>query len=121
MREMLVLFLDLEPDLDICGTAPSAEQAINVLPGLACDLVLVDVSLPGMSGIDLVKQLKDTGYDQPLLMVSGHEDRLYVEESAKAGASGYVMKGFPEDILEAIDQVLDGRTYFGTGARKHLS
>lgn len=117
MREMLASFLEEEADFDVCGTARTAEEALDGLERAAIDLVLVDVSLPGMSGIDLVEQLQADRPELPCLMVSGHGESGYVERAFEVGARGYVMKGNPYEITGAIDEVLTGGTYLGKTLR----
>ena len=85
----------------------SADEDGSVMP----DLVLVDVSLPGMSGIDLVGKLAKA-YPQLLcLMLSGHKEPAYVQRSLALGARGYVAKGNPPAIVEGVRRVLDGEVY----------
>lgn len=117
MRYTLRCFVDLEPQLRTCGDAPSAEKALEDLgqraPGSKQwpDLLLVDVSLPGMSGIEFVRQVKDSYPDLACLMLSGHDKRVYVTRALQAGANGYVMKGMPDQILEGIHSVLEGNMF----------
>jgi DNA-binding NarL/FixJ family response regulator len=96
---------------EIAGLATTAEQALEELPGLKVDLILVDVSLPGMSGIDLVAALQHGNHGVPCLMLSGHASRQYVERSLDAGARGYVLKDDIGGILEGIHEVLNGGIY----------
>ncbi|MGE5248968.1 MAG: response regulator transcription factor [Bacteroidota bacterium] len=96
---------------EVVGLATTAEQALEELPALNVDLVLVDVSLPGMSGIDLVAALQHGDHNVPCLMLSGHASRQYVERSMAAGARGYVLKDDIGGILEGIRRVLKGDTY----------
>ncbi|MGE5072056.1 MAG: response regulator transcription factor [Anaerolineae bacterium] len=90
-------------------TASSGEQAVEQLkenPNV--DLVLIDVSLPGMSGIRLLRAVHDLKPGLPCLMVSGHLATHYVQQSMAAGARGYVLKEDIPGILEGINQVLSG-------------
>ncbi|HEY5901259.1 MAG TPA: response regulator transcription factor [Anaerolineales bacterium] len=96
---------------DVVGMVPTAEQALEDLDGLKVDLVLVDVSLPGMNGIDLVAALQNRRKGLPCLMLSGHSSRQYVERSMEVGARGYVLKDDIAGILEGIRRVLAGGTY----------
>jgi DNA-binding NarL/FixJ family response regulator len=96
---------------DVVGMVPTAEQALEDLDGMKVDLVLVDVSLPGMNGIDLVAALQNRRKGLPCLMLSGHASRQYVERSMAVGARGYVLKDDIAGILEGIRMVLAGGTY----------
>ena len=111
MRELLKEMVARRTDFTICGTAATAEEALAAIPDAAPDLVLTDVSLPSMSGIDLVRQLRPKHPHIKYLMLSGHAEQLYVRDAFDAGANGYVMKGDPHQILAAIQQVLEGETY----------
>ncbi len=95
----------------------SAEQALEELPRSAFDLVLIDVSLPGISGIELIDGVHEQKPNLPCLMVSGHTGSHYVHQSMAAGARGYVLKEDINGIMEAIRQVLRGGTYVSRGLR----
>jgi DNA-binding NarL/FixJ family response regulator len=110
--EGLIEILKGERDLAICGQAGSAEEALRVIPGLTPDLVLVDITLPGMSGLDLIKRLRAKSSDIKLLVISMREEQLYAARVLRAGGDGYVMKQQdPEEIIDAIRDVLAGRIY----------
>src|ERR1017187_3736409 len=110
--EGLVDILKSEPDLAVCGQAGSAEEALRQIPRLAPDLVLVDITLPGMSGLDLIKRLRPKYPEIKLLVISMREEQLYAARVLRAGGDGYVMKQQdPEEIIDAIRDVLAGRIY----------
>lgn len=121
IRRGYISLIKRKPDLEICGEASSGEDALVSIPGCAPDLVLVDVSLPGMSGIDLVRRLQMTQPDLATLVISGHEEALFVEGVLAAGARGYVMKEqAPEVLIKAIYQVLSGKQYLSERMYKKL-
>ncbi len=99
----------------------SGEQALNELGDSKFDLVMIDVSLPGMSGIDLVGEIHEKKPDLPCLMVSGHMATHYVHQSMESGARGYVLKEDIPGILEAIKQVLRGGTFISRALRTKRS
>jgi len=111
MRESMHAYLDAEDDLDVIGTAADAESALDALDAHIPDLVLIDVALPGMSGIDLLRTLRDRAPHAHCLMLSGHVEQAYIEAAKKAGARGYVMKGQPDEYLDAIRVILGGDVY----------
>jgi DNA-binding NarL/FixJ family response regulator len=96
----------------------SGEDALQQLGGgLKYDLVMIDVSLPGMSGIDLVQAIHQKKPQLPCLMVSGHTATNYVHQSMELGARGYVLKEDISGILDAIKQVLRGGTFISRALR----
>jgi len=104
--------------LDVVAVAETAEKTLETLPGLNVDLVLVDVSLPRMSGIDLVREIHKIYPNLPCLMLSGHTSPRYVERSLEAGARGYVIKDNTQGILEGIQHVLAGEMYLSEELRE---
>ncbi len=108
-------FLRIQSDLHVVGVAASAEAAWSLLRGLTVDLVLVDVSLPGGSGIDLVGGLRSEHPDLKCLMLSGHRGADYVHRALASGAAGYALKSDPLGILKAIRCVLVGESYISPG------
>ena len=111
MRKGLALTLGAEPDLTIVAQADSAEAGLDLLTD-DLDLVVVDVSLPGMSGLELTKHLAAVRPGLPVLVVSRHDEGLYAERALRAGAKGYVMKlEDPEVIAQAVRRVLRGGIY----------
>ena len=108
-RDGLRQVINLEPDMAVCGDASSAEEALKKIGQLKPDLVIVDISLAGTSGHDLIKIIKQEYEDLPVLVVSMHPESLYGERSLRAGAMGYVMKSEPaKTVLAAIRKVLVG-------------
>ncbi|HEV2318838.1 MAG TPA: response regulator transcription factor, partial [Verrucomicrobiae bacterium] len=87
-REGLRQLIDREPDLAVCGDAAEAESALSEIRKLKPDLVVVDITLGGTSGIDLIKAIKNESEDYPVLVVSMHDESLYAERALRAGAMG---------------------------------
>jgi DNA-binding NarL/FixJ family response regulator len=111
-REGLTQSISREPDLTVCGEAENAPQAMDAVARLRPDLVIVDITLPGKSGLELVRELHAVSPELPLLAVSMHEESLYASRILRAGARGYVMKQeTPKTLLQAIRHVLDGGIY----------
>jgi DNA-binding NarL/FixJ family response regulator len=108
-REGLRQLIDREPDLTVCGDAAEAEGALRDIRKLKPDLIVVDITLGGTSGIDLIKAIKNESEDFPVLVVSMHDESLYAERALRAGAMGYVMKQEPaKTVKTAIRKVLGG-------------
>lgn len=106
MRRMLRGHVEEEADLTVIGESDSAEDALRQLAALDPDLLLVDLSLPGLSGMDLVRVLKRERPDLRCLVVTGHSDRLYRKAASAAGATGYVTKDDPDEVLAAVRAAL---------------
>ena len=96
-----------EQDLSVCAEAQNAEQALDAVSKSKPDLVLTDITLPGKSGLELIKDLRAMQPDLPVLVVSMHDECLYAERVLRAGARGYIMKHESgDDIMRAIRRVL---------------
>ena len=110
--EGLAQILNGEPDLVVCGEAGTATEAFSQITELRPDLVLVDITLPDKSGLELIKELRQSGSKAKLLVLSMHDEALYAERVLRAGGDGYIMKQEdPEEIIRAIRDVLGGRIY----------
>lgn len=120
-RETLAAFLGAQDDLELCGTAASGEEALGKIHPGSCDLVLVDVSMPGMNGIELVTRLRAVQPALACLMLSGHTDARYMARARDAGACGYIGKGDPDAIVPAIWNVLDRPSTNGDRPRDALA
>lgn len=108
---VLLEALEKSGDLHVVQVVGSAEEALLVITGLNIDLILVDVSLPKMNGIDLVGKLIQLDPDVLCLVISGHLSDLYVTRSLAAGARGYAIKDSAKDIIEGIHQIMSGEIY----------
>lgn len=108
-REGLRQLIERDPEVAVCGDAEEAGAAMEGIRASSPDLVIVDISLGGASGIDLIKAIKKEYEDLPVLVVSMHEESLYAERALRAGAMGYVMKHEPSKTVKlAIRTVLGG-------------
>ncbi|MCI0394247.1 MAG: response regulator transcription factor [Chloroflexi bacterium] len=120
MRRMLAKIIQYTSGLTLCGEAASAEAALKQIPDCQPQLVLIDVSLPGMDGIELIGILSQQNPDLLLLAVSGHDENVYAADALRAGARGYVMKGKLEKLEEAIRHVCNGGIYVSDAVRAIL-
>lgn len=108
-RAGLTGLVNLEAELTVCGEAHDAAQAMQALEKLKPDLALLDMSLPGKSGLELVKDIRAFAPQTPVLIISMHDETLYAERVIRAGGRGYIMKQEgPEKIIQAIRKVLSG-------------
>ncbi|MEM6785305.1 MAG: response regulator transcription factor [Bacteroidota bacterium] len=121
LRKGLALTLNAEPDLDVVGQAASAEEALEAFGTLDPDVALIDISLPGMSGLELLKHLLALKPDLLTLVVSRHDEALYAERAVRAGAKGYVMKvEAADEIVQAVRHVLRGGIYMSEDLKDRL-
>lgn len=121
MRQGLVRTIENEVDLHVVGQMDNAEEALEEIEDLDPDLAIVDISLPGMSGMELIKHLRSRTPDIQLLVVSRHDETLYAERCIRAGAKGYVMKQEAGDVIvKAIRKVLNGRIFVSEEINERL-
>jgi len=112
VRHGLRQLLELEPDLAVSAEAASVDEALRRLADERPDLLMVDVELAGVSGIDLVHRVRDRYPEVPVLVVSMHDELLYAERAFRAGARGYLTKyEAPDRIVDAVRRLLDGKVY----------
>lgn len=120
-RQGVVVLINQEADLEVCGEADSAPKAFDLLQKSKADLAVVDISLKTTSGIELTKNLKVLLPDLPVLIMSMHDESLYAERALRAGAKGYVMKQEASDnILIAIRRILDGELYLSDKMKEKM-
>ena len=110
MRDALLDFIDSSEGLEVCGAAASAEEALPDLWQKGAQVAVLDLSLPGKSGLELLADIRSAS-SLPCLVLSGHDERSHVERALAAGANGYLRKGSPNDIVEAITVVAEGGAY----------
>jgi len=109
IREGLQMLIDSSDGFSCIKTYSSGEEAIAELPALCPDVVLMDINLPGINGIEAVRTLKTTCPKSLFIMSTVYEDDEYIFESLKAGASGYLLKKTaPSKILDSITEVYHG-------------
>jgi len=121
MRKGLARTIEHEVELNVVGQMSSAEEALEKIEDLAPALAIVDISLPGMSGMELIKHLQSRTPDIKLLVVSRHDETLYAERCIRAGAKGYVMKQEAGDVIvQAIRKVLNDRIFVSEEINERL-
>ena len=111
-RERLSELINHELDMEVCGEAENAQQAIDLIRNTAPDLAIVDITLKRSSGLELIKSIKALPIGVPVLVLSMHEESLYAERALRAGATGYITKHeSANNVLLAIRRVLAGEVY----------
>jgi DNA-binding NarL/FixJ family response regulator len=112
LRTGLVRLIDSKHEFLVCGEASTAQDAMALIRTLGPDLVIVDIGLPGTSGIELTKTIRAEFPKLPVLILSMHEEALYATRALRAGAMGYIVKQDAIDnIAAALREALNGRRY----------
>jgi DNA-binding NarL/FixJ family response regulator len=120
-RAQLRLLVEQEGDLDVCGEADNVPAALTLIRSTAPDLAIVDISLKGCSGLELLKDLRAQELGVPILVLSMHDESLYAERALRAGARGYITKQEASaKVMTAIRQVLAGEIYLDARAMRRL-
>jgi DNA-binding NarL/FixJ family response regulator len=122
VREWLTNLINEEPDFEVCGSAGNTHEALGLIGTLLPRIVVVDISLDGSSGLELIKDVKAAHPKVDMIVLSMHDEMLYAERAMRAGAAGYVMKREATDkVLEAIRAVLQGSHYFSNAVNAMLA
>lgn len=122
VRQGLVFFLSTQPGIDVVGQAASGEEAIRLVDELQPDVVLMDVVLPGLSGIDALTQIHGKHPDIDVIVLSSFVDRQKVVQAIQAGAAGYLMKEVdPSELAAAIWASQRGELYLHPEAARYLA
>ena len=112
MRQGLAKLLGDESDLHVCGEAENAPDALKAIGRLKPDLAIVDISLTGRTGIELIRDIRRDHPDVYVLVLSMHDETIYSDRALRAGARGYIMKQEGgKVVVEAIRKVLAGQVY----------
>ena len=112
MREGLKQLLELENDIDVTTQAGDGKEAIERALEYNPDVILLDINMPNINGIDVLRRLKDLGVKSNIIMLTTHEDKEYLFETMKIGADGYVLKDSDADsLIRAIRDVNCGKSY----------
>ena len=102
----------LEPEFDLVGTAENGRELVKQAQALSPDVIVVDISMPLLNGIDAVSQLRDAGSTAKIIFLTMHNDPMYAARAFDAGASGFVLKhSAPSELITAIEKALEGGTF----------
>jgi DNA-binding NarL/FixJ family response regulator len=112
MRQGLALLINQQQDMQVCGEAEEAQAAMQAIAHLRPDIMILDISLSGPDGIELLKNIRATDPDLPVLVLSMHDEAIYAERALRARANGYIMKQeATEKVLVAVRRILGGEVY----------
>lgn len=112
MRQGLALLINQQQDLRVCGEAEEAQAAMHAIAQLRPDIMILDISLNGPDGLDILKTIRTSNPDLPVLILSMHDEAIYAERALRARANGYIMKQeATEKVLVAVRRILNGEVY----------
>lgn len=112
VRQGLALLINQEPDLSVSGEAEEAHTALKRIAASPPDVVIVDISLNGPDGLEVIKTIRASDPSLPLLVLSMHDEAVYAERALRAGANGYIMKQeATETVLVALRRILNREIY----------
>ena len=121
VRQGLKQILELENDIVVIAQAPIGEEAIKLARNCRPDVILMDINMPGMNGLQAIKEMKADNIDSRVIVLTIHEDREYLIKPLQMGAEGYVLKDADPDVLiEAIRNVNSGQSYIQANMTKEL-
>lgn len=122
IREGLKKILSAEPNMKVVGEANNVIELFKQLDRLAVNILLLDITMPGESGLDALKQLRQKYPHVPVLILSIHPEHRFAVRALKAGASGYIMKqSAVEELVQAIRKVVDGGKYVSAALAEQLA
>ena len=105
-------------DVELTTVARTGEEALAMLPAVAADVVLIDMALPGMNGVEVVTAIGRARPGLPCIILSAHREETYITQALSAGARGYITKELPLAIVEGVERVLAGEVYLSEDLRK---
>ncbi|MGI9070927.1 MAG: response regulator transcription factor [Bryobacteraceae bacterium] len=112
VREGLAQMINREIDLSVCGAAADMQNAVQLIEALKPDILIVDISLDGPDGLDLLKHIRTQAPGLPVLILSMHDESIYAERALRAGANGYMMKQeATNNVLDALRRILNREVY----------
>jgi len=122
IREGLAARISAQPDLEVCGTAPSADEALGLIRATRPALALIDLVLRHSSGLDLIKEIRARGECLKILVVSAYDELMFAARALRAGAEGYINKQeLQASVIEAIRTVLRGERFMSVELTQRLA
>lgn len=123
VRRGIVSLLQAQPHLEVVGEASSGEEALRLIPNLHPDVVLMDIGMPGMDGLEVTRRLREVAPQTKVLILTVHDREDYLFQALRAGAAGYILKGADvADLLSAVQSVHQGGVYlYPTVTRRLLA
>ena len=121
-REGLKKTLSYHPDIRVVGEAGSAAELFELLAGTACDVLVLDISLPDRNGLEVIRQLREGGPEPAVVVLSMHSERQYAVRAIQAGARAYIEKAsVPVELVNALRKVASGGAYLSPTQAEQLA
>jgi len=111
----------LEGEFDVVGTVEDGRELLEKVQQLHPDVIVVDIAMPLLNGIDAVRQIRNSGLETKVVFLTMHQDAMYAKEALEAGALGFVLKhSAPSELMTAIEEALKGNTYISPAIAQEL-
>jgi DNA-binding NarL/FixJ family response regulator len=121
LRQGLALLINQQEDMQVCGEAEGAQAALKSMAQNRPDIMILDISLKGPDGLELLKSIRAVDPDLPVLVLSMHDEAIYAERALRARANGYIMKQeAPDKVLVAVRRILNGDVYLSDSMSKKM-
>jgi two-component system, NarL family, invasion response regulator UvrY len=122
VRRGLAQILDAEPDMKVTGEARDAHEVLALIRSQSCDCLILDVSMPGRGGLEILKEVKQVRPKLPVLILSMHPEDQYAVRALKAGAAGYLNKdSAPAELVNATRKIVSGGRYVSAQVAEQLA
>jgi two-component system, NarL family, invasion response regulator UvrY len=122
IREGLIRIVQFEPDMEVAGSVKNSSEAINILTDHPVDVVILDINMPGRSGLDIIKDVKQLQPNAAILMLSMYSEEMFAIRALKAGASGYLTKDMAtEELISAVRIIHSGRKYITPSLAENMA
>ncbi|RJP32294.1 MAG: DNA-binding response regulator [Candidatus Omnitrophota bacterium] len=121
VRQGLLLLFNQRDDMNVCGEAEDARQAMQAIAAFKPDIAIIDITLKDSNGLELIKQIKERYANLPLLVLSVHDESLYAERALRAGARGYIMKEeLTNKVVDAVRLIVQGKIYLSAAMSEKM-
>lgn len=122
IREGIKSVLSLRPEYKVCAEASNGEEAFELVSKFKPDILLLDISMPKLSGLDVIQRIKRVSSKTKIIVITVHKMGAYVLKALRSGVSGYINKeNVVEELIPALSQITKGKTYLGSSVSDYMS